>query len=80
MSKISVVYWSGTGNTAAMAEAIGAGIEKAGKEADVVEVSAASVDELKSAKAFALGCPAMGAEVLEELEMEPFVEDVEGFA
>ena len=44
MSKISVVYWSGTGNTAAMAEAIGAGIEKAGKEADVVEVSAASVD------------------------------------
>ena len=45
-----------------------------------MEVSAASVDELKSAKAFALGCPAMGAEVLEELEMEPFVEDVEGFA
>ena len=58
MSKISVVYWSQTGNTEAMAEAVGAGI----------------------AKVFALGCPAMGAEVLEEMEMEPFVEEVEGFA
>jgi flavodoxin short chain len=38
------------------------------------------MDELKSAKAFALGCPAMGAEVLEESEMEPFVMEVEGFA
>ena len=38
MSKISVVYWSQTGNTQAMAEAVGAGITKAGKEADVVEV------------------------------------------
>ena len=80
MSKISVVYWSQTGNTQAMAEAVGAGITKAGKEADVVEVSGASMEDLKAAKVFALGCPAMGAEVLEELEMEPFVEEVEGFA
>ena len=80
MSKISVVYWSQTGNTQAMAEAVGAGITKAGKEADVVEVSSASMEDLKAAKVFALGCPAMGAEVLEEMEMEPFVEEVEGFA
>ena len=40
----------------------------------------ASIDELKAAKCFALGCPAMGAEVLEEGEMEPFVSEVEGFA
>ena len=80
MSKISVVYWSQTGNTQAMAEAVGAGISKAGKEADVVEVSGASMEDLKAAKVFALGCPAMGAEVLEEMEMEPFVEEVEGFA
>ena len=79
MSKISVVYWSQTGNTQAMAEAVGAGITKAGKEADVVEVSSASMEDLKAAKVFALGCPAMGAEVLEEMEMEPFVEEVEGF-
>ena len=68
MSKISVVYWSQTGNTEAMAEAVGAGIAKAGKEADVVEVSSASMEDLKAAKVFALGCPAMGAEVLEEME------------
>lgn len=80
MDKIYVVYWSQSGNTQAMAEAVGAGITAAGKEAVVVDVSSASLDELKSAKAFALGCPAMGAEVLEEGEMEPFVTDVEGFA
>lgn len=57
MSKISVVYWSQTGNTQAMAEAVGAGITKAGKEADVVEVSGASMEDLKAAKVFALGCP-----------------------
>jgi flavodoxin short chain len=55
-------------------------VKAAGGEADVVPVSAVSVDELKAASSFALGCPAMGAEVLEESEMEPFVEEVEGFA
>jgi flavodoxin short chain len=80
MDKIQVVYWSQGGNTQAMAEAVGQGIKEAGKEADVVFVSSASMDELKSAKAFALGCPAMGAEVLEESEMDPFVTEVEGFA
>ena len=78
MSKIIVAYWSQTGNTEAMANAVGEGIKAAGGEADVVPVSAVSVDELKAASSFALGCPAMGAEVLEESEMEPFVEEVEG--
>lgn len=80
MNKIYVVYWSQTGNTQAMAEAIGKGITDAGKEAAVVFVSDVSQDELKNANAFALGCPAMGAEVLEESEFEPFVCEVEGFA
>jgi flavodoxin short chain len=80
MDKIQVVFWTQGGNTQAMAEAIGKGITEAGKEANVVFVSGASLDDLKEAKAFALGCPAMGAEVLEESEMEPFVCDVEGFA
>ena len=80
MDKIYVVYWSQTGNTQAMAEAIGKGIANAGKEAAVVHVADVSIEELKKAKCFALGCPAMGAEVLEEMEMEPFVCDVEGFA
>ena len=80
MDKIYVVYWSQSGNTQAMAEAVGKGITDAGKEAEVVYVSDASIDELKAAKCFALGCPAMGAEVIEEDEMEPFVAEVEGFA
>ena len=80
MSKISVVYWSQTGNTQAMAEAIGNGIKAAGKEAEVVDVSSVSLDDLKKENVFALGCPAMGAEVLEETEMDPFVSEVEGFA
>lgn len=77
MSNIQVVFWSQSGNTEVMANAVADGIRKAGKEADVVFVSDASIDELKSAKVFALGCPAMGAEVLEEGEMEPFVSDLE---
>lgn len=80
MSKIPVVYWSQSGNTETMAEAIGRGIAEAGKEAEVINVSEASLDSLKEADAFALGCPAMGDEVLEEDEMEPFVAEVEGFA
>jgi flavodoxin short chain len=80
MDKIQVVYWSQGGNTQAMAEAVAQGITEAGKEAVVTFVSDASLEELKEAKAFALGCPAMGAEVLEEDEMEPFVSSVEGFA
>ena len=78
--KISVVFWSQSGNTQAMAEAIGNGIKAAGKEAEVVDVSSVSLDDLKKENVFALGCPAMGAEVLEETEMDPFVSEVEGFA
>lgn len=80
MEKIYVIYWSMSGNTQAMAEAIAKGINDAGKEAVVQYVSEASVSELQDAKVFALGCPAMGAEVLEEGEMEPFVSEVEGIA
>jgi flavodoxin short chain len=80
MSKISVVFWSQSGNTEAMANAIGQGIKEAGGEAEVVDVSSASIEELKNSSVFALGCPAMGDEVLEESEMEPFVEAVEGIA
>lgn len=80
MDKIYVVYWSQSGNTEAMAEAVGQGIAKAGKEAEVISVGNASVERLKDAKAFAMGCPAMGAEVLEEDEMEPFVAEVEKIA
>ena len=80
MSKISVVFWTQGGNTESMANAVVEGIKEAGKEAEAVFVSDMNIDELKGEGVFALGCPAMGAEVLEESEMEPFVADVEGFA
>ena len=75
---VSVVYWSGTGNTEAMANAVAEGITEAGGEAKLIPVSEANVDELATESAFALGCPSMGVEVLEEEEMEPFVEALEG--
>lgn len=80
MSQIIVAYWSQTGNTEAMAQALGEGIKEAGKECAVLPISEVSLSDLENASSFALGCPAMGAEVLEEAEMEPFVEEVEKFA
>ena len=80
MSKLMVVYWSQTGNTETMANEVAEGVKEAGKESAAVEVSSMTPDALKDAPVFALGCPAMGAEVLEEDEMEPFMTEVESFA
>lgn len=79
MDKVIVAYWSQTGNTEEMANALGKGIEQAGKTAEVAEISRVSLEDLKACAAFALGCPSMGDEVLEEGEMEPFVSEVEKF-
>ncbi|MHB8171970.1 MAG: flavodoxin [Thermincolia bacterium] len=76
--KVAVIYWSGTGNTEAMAKAIGEGITEAGGEAVIKTVSKASVEDILQADAVALGCPAMGAEVLEEDEFEPFIAQLKG--
>lgn len=80
MAKVNIVFWTQSGNTQAMAEAMAEGVKAAGAEANAVFVSDDILAELKDAKVFALGCPAMGDEVLEESEMEPFVAAVEGFA
>jgi flavodoxin short chain len=80
MDKIYVIFWTQGGNTQAMAEAVAEGIREGGKEAEVIYVGSVSADVLKDQSVFALGCPAMGAEVLEESEMEPFVAEVETFA
>lgn len=77
MAKMRVVYWSQSGNTETMAKAVAEGITAAGKEAECVSVSEITPQELSGEAAFALGCPAMGAEVLEESEMEPFVTELE---
>ena len=75
--KVSIVYWSGTGNTEAMANAVAEGAKGAGAEVELLHVSAASEDVLAS-DALILGCPAMGAEQLEESEFEPFFSAIEG--
>ena len=80
MDRIYVVFWTQSGNTQAMAQAVAEGITAAGKTPELVFVSEIPADALKDEAAFALGCPAMGAEVLEESEMEPFVMAVETFA
>ena len=77
---IAVVYWSGTGNTQAMAEAVAKGIAKGGAEAELLPVGQADPAKIAAGDVFALGCPSMGAEELEESEMEPFVQTLEGMA
>lgn len=76
MQKTAVIYWSGTGNTEAMAKAVAEGAKAAGAEVGLFsadEFDAAKMDEFD---AFAFGCPAMGAEELEEGEFQPMWEDV----
>lgn len=71
MSKIAVVYWSGTGNTEAMANEVAEGAKSAGAEAEVFTPDTFSVDKMDAYDAVAFGCPAMGAEELEDTEFEP---------
>ena len=71
MSKIAVVYWSGTGNTEAMANEVAEGAKSAGAEAEVFTPDTISADKMDAYDAVAFGCPAMGAEELEDTEFEP---------
>ncbi|MCR5208933.1 MAG: flavodoxin [Lachnospiraceae bacterium] len=78
MSKVAVVFWSGTGNTQTMADAVAEGAKGAGAEVTVLGASEFGKDKVADFDAIAFGCPAMGAEVLEEGEFEPMFSDVEG--
>ena len=71
MSKIAVVYWSGTGNTEAMANSVLSGAKAAGAQAELFTASEFGAEKLAQYDAVAFGCPAMGAEQLEEDEFEP---------
>lgn len=77
MSKSAVIYWSGTGNTKAMAEAVFEGAKAVNPDIEIFSVSDISADKAAEYESLALGCPAMGAEVLEEGEFEPFFEELE---
>jgi flavodoxin short chain len=77
MSKIAVVYWSGTGNTEAMADKVVEGAKLAGAEVTAFTVSDFSADLMDDFDAIAFGCPSMGSEQLEESEFEPVFSDCE---
>lgn len=71
MSKTAVVYWSGTGNTAAMADAIVDGIKSVGGQAEVFTADSFNSDMAENYDFIAFGCPSMGCEQLEDSEFEP---------
>ena len=78
MSKVAVVYWSGTGNTEAMANKVAEGAKAAGAEVEVISADDFDGTDISGFDGVAFGCPAMGDEELEEGEFEPFFSDLEG--
>lgn len=76
MKDILIVYWSGTGNTEKMANLIGQGVMESGSKVLIKNVSEATIEDIEKFHTIALGCPSMGSEVLEECEMEPFIESI----
>ncbi len=77
MSNVAVVYWSGTGNTEAMAKLVAEGAREAGARADVIHCTDFGAERFPDYDAFALGCPAMGDEELEDAEFLPLYEEIE---
>ena len=77
MSKIAVIYWSGTGNTEAMADLVATAASAAGAAVDKLTAAEFNVATAGDYTGFALGCPAMGAEQLEESEFEPMFQSCE---
>ncbi len=75
MNKIAVVYWSGTGNTEAMANAVAEGAREHGGEVTILQAADFSSDQIDTYDAIAFGCPSMGAEQLEENEFAPMFFD-----
>ena len=80
MSKVAVVFWSGTGNTAQMASNVAEGAKSAGAEVSLFNISDGGFNAsmIDTFDAIAFGCPSMGAEVLEETEMQPLFDECRG--
>ena len=76
MSKVAVVYWSGTGNTEAMAMTVAEGAKGKGAEVSVIPAAEFTAEQIGNYGAIAFGCPAMGSEVLEEMEFQPMFDEV----
>ena len=77
MSDIAVVYWSGTGNTEAMANFLAEGVKDCGKSVELITADNFTADDLGKYAGILFGCPSMGDEILEEDVFEPMFESVE---
>ena len=77
MSKVAIVYWSGTGNTEAMAGSVAEGAKSAGAEVSVFTAADFSADMVDQFDSIAFGCPSMGSEQLEDSEFEPVFNECE---
>ncbi len=75
MKKTAVIYWSGTGNTEAMAQAVLDGMKEAGAEAEIFTASEFNPDKINDYESLAFGCPSMGSEQLEDTEFEPMFDE-----
>ncbi len=78
MSKVAIVYYSSTGNTEAMALGVAEGVKAAGGEAKVIECGNFGEDQVSEYDGFALGCPAMGDESLDDTEFQPMYDSIKG--
>ena len=76
MSKIAVVYWSGTGNTEAMANAVLKGAEEKGAGGELFTAADFNADMVESFDSIAFGCPSMGTEELEDSEFAPMFDSL----
>lgn len=74
MAKSAIVYWSGTGNTAAMADKIFDSAKESGADAELFTASEFGADKVDKFDFIAFGCPSMGCEQLEDMEFEPMFE------
>lgn len=78
MNKLAIVYWSGTGNTETVANCIADGARESGAEVAMLPPGEFSAARFSEFGVVAFGCPAMGAEQLEESEFEPMYQDLRG--
>lgn len=79
MKKIAVIYWSGTGNTEIMAKAITEGALNNETIVELLNIENASSKDIINSDLIVIGCPAMGAEELEESEVIPFIESIKNY-
>ena len=77
MERIAIIYWSGTGNTETMAKAMYDALNEKKLDVSLYNVNDISAQNALEYNKLMLGCPSMGAEVLEEYEFEPFFTEIE---